>query len=89
MIPPSRHGMSYAIRSVQRPEALVPLVFSIIALTLSLLCVLAGTKRGYYENVHILTVGGYPHPDLWDAVNLLGQYIYDRACECPSQPFDE
>ena len=89
MISSSRHGLSYTTRYVQRPQALVPFAFSVVALVLSLLCVLAGTKRGYYENVHLLTVGSYLHSESWDAVNLIGQHVYDRACERQSQPLDE
>lgn len=67
------------ISSVQRPEAVVPLIFSIIALTLSLLCVLAGSKPGYHESVNLFTVESSSHPQMVYAVYMSGQHVDDRA----------
>ena len=39
-----------------RITAVVPLLFSLVAFILSLLCVFAGSKRGYLENGDLLTV---------------------------------
>jgi hypothetical protein len=39
--------------------AIFPLLCSIAAFTLGLLCVFAGTKPGYLENVDMLTVKPY------------------------------
>ncbi|CAG8978570.1 hypothetical protein HYALB_00010534 [Hymenoscyphus albidus] len=39
-----------------RPIALVPLVLAIVGFTLSLLTLMAGTKPGYLEEYHIITV---------------------------------
>ena len=39
-----------------RPNAILPLLFSLAAFILSLLCVFAGSKRGYIENGDLLTV---------------------------------
>ncbi|KAG9237796.1 actin cortical patch SUR7/pH-response regulator pali [Amylocarpus encephaloides] len=39
-----------------RPIAVIPLVFSIVAFVLSILCLFAGTKPGYMEEYHIITV---------------------------------
>ena len=39
-----------------RPYALVPLLLSFVAFILALLCVFAGSKRGYLENADLLTL---------------------------------
>lgn len=39
-----------------RPHAFVPLLFSFVAFVLALLCVFAGSKRGYLENADLLTL---------------------------------
>ena len=39
-----------------RLTALFPLLCSLIALVLALLCIFAGSKRGYLENANLLTV---------------------------------
>lgn len=39
-----------------RPIAIIPLLLTLVAFILSLLCVFAGSKRGYLENAHLLTV---------------------------------
>lgn len=44
------------IRSNMRPTAIIPLIFTLVAFILSLLCVFAGSKRGYLENANLLTV---------------------------------
>lgn len=39
-----------------RPTALVPLMFSLTAFILSMLCIFAGSKKGYLESANLLTV---------------------------------
>lgn len=39
-----------------RPTAVIPLVFTLVAFILALLCVFAGSKSGYMENANLLTV---------------------------------
>lgn len=39
-----------------RPTAIFPLVCTLVAFILSLLCIFAGSKRGYIEQGDILTV---------------------------------
>lgn len=39
-----------------RPYAFVPLLLSLVAFILALLCVFAGSKKGYLENADLLTL---------------------------------
>lgn len=39
-----------------RPTAIVPLLFTLGALILSLLCLFAGSKKGFLQNADLLTV---------------------------------
>lgn len=39
-----------------RPIAVVPLVFSLTAFILGMLCIFAGSKPGYLESANLLTV---------------------------------
>jgi len=41
---------------IMHPIAILPLLCAVVALTLSLLCVFAGSKPGYLENVDLLKV---------------------------------
>jgi hypothetical protein len=39
-----------------RPIAVVPVLFTLVAFILTLLCIFAGNKPGYLENANMLTV---------------------------------
>lgn len=43
-----------------RPTAIIPLLFTLGALVLSLLCLFAGSKKGFLQNADLLTVS-FPH----------------------------
>lgn len=69
MISSNKRGIRDAPRHVKSPLALVPLLFFIVALPLSLICVLAGKHPGYYENVNLLTVNRASFPSVAYDVN--------------------
>ena len=58
-----------------RPTAIIPLLFSLVAFILSLLCVFAGSKRGYLEQGDLLTVSSNTGSRVWKA-NEAAQYLH-------------
>ena len=68
-----------------RITAVVPLLFSLIAFILSLLCVFAGSKRGYLENGDLLTVrmAAYLTRESFiaDKTGHIAQHLYARSLD--------